>query len=108
MVENVITTFEPERKRKWWQSENGMFLKENIAAKCYCEISLRSCLSRSCLREDMKQKRICFFDLVILSDLNPFVYSKIGFQKVCFSMDKFYAQHLQELARGPVAMLGYT
>ncbi|NXD94209.1 LAMB4 protein, partial [Chaetorhynchus papuensis] len=24
MVENVITTFEPERKRKWWQSENGI------------------------------------------------------------------------------------
>uniref|UniRef100_A0A3Q3NKE3 Laminin, beta 4 n=1 Tax=Mastacembelus armatus TaxID=205130 RepID=A0A3Q3NKE3_9TELE len=23
-IENVITTFEPERKRKWWQSKNGV------------------------------------------------------------------------------------
>uniref|UniRef100_A0A8D2MAP1 Laminin subunit beta 4 n=1 Tax=Zonotrichia albicollis TaxID=44394 RepID=A0A8D2MAP1_ZONAL len=24
MVENVITAFEPDRKKKWWQSENGI------------------------------------------------------------------------------------
>ncbi|XP_010294871.1 PREDICTED: laminin subunit beta-4 [Phaethon lepturus] len=24
MVENVITAFEPDRKKKWWQSENGV------------------------------------------------------------------------------------
>ncbi|XP_026724146.1 laminin subunit beta-4 isoform X1 [Athene cunicularia] len=24
MVENVITSFEPDRKKKWWQSENGI------------------------------------------------------------------------------------
>ncbi len=26
-VENIITTFQPERKMSWWQSENGAFLK---------------------------------------------------------------------------------
>uniref|UniRef100_A0A8C5TDH7 Laminin subunit beta 4 n=1 Tax=Malurus cyaneus samueli TaxID=2593467 RepID=A0A8C5TDH7_9PASS len=32
MIENVITTFEPERKKKWWQSEND---------KCIDHVSIR-------------------------------------------------------------------
>ncbi|KAK2535550.1 Lamb1 [Columba livia] len=29
MVENVITTFEPDRKKKWWQSENAMLVERS-------------------------------------------------------------------------------